>query len=176
MTGTIEFSTKRLLLRRYRMEDAPSLFVKLGCDPLMYEYSGWNPYATLDMAERTVRKFIDSYGDPGFYGWAIEYRGQLIGTIGAYDYNPEKNQIEIGISIERNSWGNGFATESLIGVLRYLTEREGIKTVTAWCASENAGSGKALQKAGMKQVAAVKDGLEVDGKKHDKLVFRYPAQ
>ncbi len=91
MTGTIEFSTKRLLLRRYRMEDAPSLFAKSGCDPLMYEYSGWNPYATLDMAERTVRRFIDSYGDPGFYGWAIEYQGQLIGTIGAYDYDPEKN-------------------------------------------------------------------------------------
>ncbi len=175
MTGTAEFSTKRLLMRRYRMGDAPLLFEKFGCDPQMFAYSGWNPYATREMAEETVQRFIGSYGDPGFYGWAIEYQGQMVGTVGAYDYNTEKNQIEIGISIERASWGKGFATEALAGVLRYRTEHEGIKAVTAWCAAENTGSMKAMTKAGMKQTAVEKDGLDVDGKTYDKLVFRYSA-
>ena len=175
MTGTAEFATKRLRMRRYRMDDAALLFEKFGRDPQMTAYSGWNPYATREMAEETVRRFVGSYGDPGFYGWAVECRGQLIGTVGAYDYDAGKNQIEIGISIERASWGKGFATEALTGVLRYLTEHEGIETVTAWCAAENTGSMKAMTKAGMKQTAAVKDGLEIDGKSYNKLVFRYTA-
>ena len=165
--------TKRLKLRKYRMEDAKDLYEKFGCDPQMYEYSGWNPYATYSMAEATVRKFTDSYARKDFYGWAVEYQGQLIGTVGAYDHDPENDQIEIGISIERNSWGNGFAAEALAGVLDYLTTHEKIGKVTAWCAAENAGSMKAMRKAGMKQTLVIKNGLEIAGKMHDKHFFSY---
>lgn len=173
MTGTTEFTTERLVMRRYKMEDSRVLFEKFGCDPQMYKYSGWNPYATYDMAKHTVQQYIDSYKRADFFGWAIEYQGHLIGTIGAYDFDAKKSQIEIGMSIEAASWGNGFATESLIGVLKYLTEHEGIETITAWCAADNIGSKRAMQKAGMKQIAIEKNGLEIDGKLHDKLIYHY---
>ena len=52
--GTAELRTDRLVLRRYRPEDAASLYRNLGSDPAMYKYSGWNPYATLEMAQETV--------------------------------------------------------------------------------------------------------------------------
>lgn len=173
MTGTSEFATKRLLMCKYRVEDAGVLFEKFGTDPKMYEYSGWNPYATYDMAKATVQRFIDSYKEPDFYGWAIRYQGNLVGSVGAYDFDPEKSRIEVGMSIERDSWGKGFATEALTGVLKYLTEHEGIKVVTAWCASDNTGSMRAMQKAGMKQTATVENALEIAGKKYDKLIYEY---
>lgn len=94
MAGTSEMTTQRLKLRRYRPEDARTLHDKFGRDPEMYEYSGWNPYATAEKAEDTVRGFIGSYDDASFYGWAIEYRGELIGTIGAYDYDPVTDTVE----------------------------------------------------------------------------------
>lgn len=90
MTGTIELTTERLLLRRYRLDDARILYEEFGCDFQMYEYSGWNPYAAYDKAVNTVQDYINSYNGPHFYGWAIEFQGHLIGTIGAYDYDPEK--------------------------------------------------------------------------------------
>jgi len=37
----------------------------------------------------------------------------MIGNIGAYDYDSKKNQIEVGFSIERASWGKGYAAEAL---------------------------------------------------------------
>jgi ribosomal-protein-alanine N-acetyltransferase len=175
MEGTAEIRTGRLILRRYRTEDANELYEKLGKGSQMYKYSGWNPYADPNMASETVRRFIDSYGDTTFYGWAIEYSGRLIGTIGAYDYDSDKNQIETGFSIERGSWGQGFATEALTAVLAYLTEHEGIGTVTAWCAAENIGSMKAMLKADMKQTHTEKNGLKVDRKLYDKLLFGYYA-
>lgn len=67
--GTAELQTERLILRRYRPEDAPVLYKEFGADAAMYQYSGWNPYGTPEMAQNTVRGFIDQYADEYFYGW-----------------------------------------------------------------------------------------------------------
>lgn len=142
----------------------------------MSEYSGWNPHQTQTMAMETIESCIKNYDNPRFYGWGIVYEGKLIGTIGAYDYDADKSWIEIGMSIERASWGHGFATEALTAVLRYLTEHENIKTVSAWCASDNIGSQKALEKSGMQMVRADKGDLEINGQTYDKLIFEYSMQ
>ncbi len=173
MSGTVELKTDRLLLRRHQSEDAEILFEIFGCDPQMSEYSGWNPYQTRAMAIETVESFIKSYDDTYFYGWGIVYKGKLIGTIGAYDYDANKNWIEIGMSIARTLWGQGFATEALTVVLRYLTEHENIQTVSAWCASDNVGSRKVMEKAGMKMVRTDKRALEMNGQTYHKLIFDY---
>lgn len=176
MEGTEELKTERLVLRRYCMEDAAVLHEQFGKDPEMFKYSGWNPYASSEMAEATVRDFIARYSDPQFFGWAIEYQGELIGTIGAYDYDPLTGEIETGFSIARAFWGRGFASEALRCVLEYLISQEGIHAVTAWCASENTGSAKTMRKAGMRLRHEDKDSLEVDGIRYDRMYFIYPGE
>ena len=171
--GTVELASRWLTIRRYKQEDAQLLYEGLGKDEEMFRYTGWNPYATEEMAEETVREFIESYDNPHFYGWALELEGILVGTIGAYDYDPESNSIEVGISIIRSFWGHGYATEALLAVLKYLTENEKIAHVIAWCASDNLGSRKAMEKAGMKLIRTEAGGLEVGGKAYDKLYFEY---
>ena len=171
MSGTVELRTDRLVLRRHVVEDAAPLHEGFGIDPAMYEYSGWNPYATPEMAEKSVAEFVASYADPRFYGWAIEAGGRLVGTIGAYDYDVGKNSVEVGMSIERASWGKGFATEALSAVLQYLSEEEGIATVIAWCASDNIGSQRAMEKAGMVRVRAEKDALSIGKATFDRIWF-----
>ena len=173
MTGTISLQTQRLLLRRHVLEDAWLLYQNFGTDAAMYRYSGWNPYATLEQAREAVRRFIESYADPRLYGWAIEREGRMIGTIGAYDFDPEKNQIEVGFSIERASWGKGYAAEALRAVLEYLTVQEGIACVTAWCASDNIASSRTLEKAGMRLSRIKAGGLEVGGRRYDRLDYIY---
>ncbi|MDC7288709.1 GNAT family N-acetyltransferase [Blautia schinkii] len=175
MQGTVRLETERLVLRRHILEDAHILYLCFGRDEKMYEYSGWNPYATEEMALETVQHFLESYSDTHFYGWAIEYEGQLVGTIGAYDYDPKSSSIEIGISIARNSWGKGFASEAMQRVLVYLTEDEGITTVTAWCAENNIGSRRAMEKAGMLQTSIENNALMINDKVFGKLNFEYHA-
>ena len=92
-SGTIELKTDRLILRRHTPDDAKILYRNFGTDPKMFEYSGWNPYATEKAAEETVRRFVDSYEDEHFYGWAVEHEDRLIGTVGAYDFDPETDSI-----------------------------------------------------------------------------------
>ena len=169
--GTAEMWTERLTLRRYRPEDAEPLYQYLGTDPEMHKYSGWNPYATPEMAQETVLHFIDSYDDEHVYSWVMDFDDVVIGTIGAYDY--EDDQIEVGFSVVQRWQGRGYATEALTKVLEYLTENEGISCVTAWCAAENIGSKRVLEKSGMQLVDTQKDGITVGEKTYDKLIYEY---
>lgn len=169
--GTVELWTEQMTLRRYRPEDAEQLHQRLGTDPAMYKYSGWNPYATLEMAQETVNRFIDGYDDDHSYSWVMDSDDVVVGTIGAYDY--QDDHIEVGFSIVKGWQGRGLATEALRKVLEYLTENEGIPYVTAWCASENIGSRRVLEKAGMRLVRTEKDGLTVGDRVYDKLTYEY---
>ena len=167
--GTVELRTERMILRRYRPEDADDLYRYLGTDPGMYAYSGWNSYATLEMAQKTVRGFIDSYGDNHNYSWIMDVDDVIVGTIGAYDY--KDGQIEVGFSVVKGWQGRGLATAALKKVLEYLTGNEGIPCVTAWCAAENIGSQRVLEKAGMQFVNIEKNGLVVGDRVYDKLTY-----
>ena len=169
--GTAELWTENLILRRYRTEDAEALYEKLGTDPDMARYSGWNPYATQGLAQETVRRFMESYEEAHAYSWVMDVDGLVVGTIGAYDY--AEDQIEVGFSVARAWRGRGFATEALRKVLKYLTENEGISCVTAWCAEENAASRSVMEKAGMHRVRTEKDGLRVGDRVYDRQIYEY---
>lgn len=171
--GTAELWTEHLVLRRYRPDDAEQLYEYLGKDPEMQKYSGWNPYATPEMARETVQHFIESYGDEHSYSWVMDVNGDdvVVGTIGAYDYSD--GCIEVGFSVIPGWQGRGFATEALQKVLEYLTENEGIGCITAWCAAENSASKRVLEKAGMEFVCKDKDGLTVGDMIYDKLIYEY---
>ena len=169
--GTVDLWTGRMILRRYRPEDADSLYQYLGTDPSMYAYSGWNPYATLEMAQETVRGFIASYDDEHVYSWIMDIDDVIVVTIGAYDYKDD--QIEVGFSVVKGWQRRGLATAALKKVLEYLTENEGISCVTAWCAAENIGSQKVLEKVGMKFLCTEKNALTVGDSVYDKLTYEY---
>ncbi len=172
---TGEITTERLILRHYRLEDALTLYEMIGTDEQMTQYTGWNPYSTKSIAEETVRTFIANADTPHFYGWVIQHDGELIGTVGAYDFNPDTNTVEIGISIGRKYWGNGYASEALQAVLQYLVNREDIVLVTAWCAADNKASAAVMKHCGMTDAGIEKGSLEINGNKYDKLWFEYRA-
>ena len=171
--GTVRIKTERLVLRRHTIEDADRLHDMFGADEKMFEYSGWDPYATREMARKTIQGFIDKYDEEFFFGWAIESDGELIGTIGAYDHNAEADSIEIGISIGRRNWGKGYATEALKAVLEYLTENKKIRVVKAWCASGNIGSRRIMEKCGMQLTSIDRSALQINGRTFDKLNYEY---
>ena len=184
--GTAELWTENLILRRYRPEDAEQLYERFGTDPAMSKYSGWNPYATPEMAQETVQEFIKSYEKDHSFSWVMDVDSVVVGTIGAYDYEDgrievgtigaydyEGSRIEVGFSVDAGWQGRGFATEALREVLKYLTENEGISCVTAWCAEENIASRRVLEKAGMRFVRTEKCGLAVADRVYDKLIYEF---
>ena len=45
--------------------------------------------------------------------------------------------------------------------------------MTAWCAAENVGSKRVLEKAGIRSVGIEQDGLVIGEKAFDKLLYEY---
>ena len=169
--GCVELRTERLILRRYRPEDADALYRYLGTDPAMHQYSGWNPYETLEKSQETVLGMIRSYDDGHVYSWVMDVEDVIVGTIGAYDFQDDR--IEVGFSVVKGWQGRGLATEALKKVLEYLTENEEIPCVAAWCAAENIGSRCVLEKAGMNLVSTEDGGVAVGDRVCDRLNYEY---
>lgn len=48
-----------------------------------------------------------------------------------------------------------------------------LKHVTTWCAADNISSRKVLEKSGMHLVNTEKDGLIIDGRVYDKMIYEY---
>jgi RimJ/RimL family protein N-acetyltransferase len=153
------------------MEDADELYRRFGTDSEMVRYSGWNPYATPELTLETVRRFIESYGDEHSYSWVMDVDDVLVGTIGAYDFTGD--QIEVGFSVVKDWQGRGIATAALRSVLEYLTDNEKIPRVTAWCAAENIGSRRVLEKAGMKHLQTEEKGLVVGDRAYDRMIYEF---
>ena len=154
----------KLHLRPYAMSDADTIYENLGCDPEMMRYTGWNPYFSPEATENFVADVIRKYeSDEKEYSWLITYKGEPVGTIGAYDYDVEQNCIEIGYSIFRRYWGNGFASRALKLVKDYLMQEEGIHTLKAWSADANIASKRVLEKAGFVQTEVKEAAINVNG-------------
>lgn len=174
--GTVEIWVESVTLRRYRPEDAEQLYKYLGKDPEMDRYTGWNPFATREMAEETVRSFIDSYDDEHSYSWIMDIDDVIVGTIGAYDFDVDElgqSKIEVGFTVVDGWRRRGLATEALKKILEYLTDNEGISCVTAWCAADNTASRIVLERSGMRLTGKEKDGITVGDKVYDKLIYEY---
>ncbi|MBR0208008.1 MAG: GNAT family N-acetyltransferase [Oscillospiraceae bacterium] len=174
--GTVELWTDRMILRRYRPEDAEPLHRGLGTDPTAFPYAGRNPYATPETARETVRQIIESSRDEHFYAWVMDIEDVVVGTIGARPL--EGGRTEVGFNIVRGWRGRGLAAEALKKVLEYLTKNEGISCVTASCAPEDGAARRALEKAGMRLVRAERDGRAGGGEAGGKALcsFRFPCE
>ena len=132
----------------------------------------WTPQCTAPLSSRqTVRRFIEGYDDPHSYSWVMDVDDVLVGTIGAYDFTG--NQIEVGFSVVKDWQGRGIATAALRSVLEYLTDNEKIPRVTAWCAAENIGSRRVLEKAGMKHLQTEEKGLVVGDRAYDRMIYEF---
>lgn len=149
MIKTIKTSSEGLCIVPETLQDAENIYKYMGCDPEITRYTGWNPYQTLEATIEKIKR--DMAADDGSYSWVIKKDGAFIGTIGAYDYNAEDSSIEIGYSIARDFWGNGYAKAAVNAVVEFLQSQPHIQRINAWSHKNNAASCKVLLGAGFKE-------------------------
>lgn len=151
----IERQTKKIISNGLEIvpemvEDAENIYKYMGCDSEIIKYTGWNPYQTL---QSTIDKIQRDLSDTDTYSWVIKKDGEFIGTIGAYDYNSEDESIEIGYSIARKYWGNGYAGIAAKAVVDFLLYDVHMKKVRAWSRKANIASRKILTAAGFQEIS-----------------------
>nr|BFE62374.1 GNAT family protein [Dactylosporangium thailandense] len=149
--------TERLLLRPFRVADAPGLSAYRS-DPRVARYQGWDAPFPIESALAFVAG-LDGR-DPRAEGWfqyAVELRetGALIGDVGANRHD-EGRQAEIGFTLAPGYQGHGYAAEAAGRVVHHLLAEEGLHRVHASVDARNERSARLLERLGFRR-----EGLEV---------------
>ena len=166
--------TERLLLRRPRSQDAAAIFTRYAGDASVGRYLAWPIHRSVD----DTKAFLE-LADAEWQRWPagpyLICRGEeetVIGSTGLVFDSPRT--ASTGYVIARDSWGRGFATESVLAMTR-LAKALRCDRLLAYCHPEHAASERVLDKAGFLRDALLADFCEfpnlVRGKRQS--VVRY---
>lgn len=158
-TGTQELQTKRLVLRRFREEDAEAVYRNYGGDPAVNRYISYTPCLTKKATREFLQMNMDRYEtDPDFYSWAITMDDVIVGTIGLFHVSPEADSCELGYTIGSKWWGDGLATEAAGAVIRFAFREMEMHRVYGSHHLDNTASGIVLVNNGMKYEGILRHG------------------
>jgi len=172
VTTDVNLETGRLLLRRFRPEDAGGL-AAYRSDRDVARYQSWAAPLSTEEAVRIVGELAD--GDPGRPGWfqyAVVTRaeGDLIGDVGVNRHH-NGMQAEIGFTLARPWWRRGYASEAVGRVLQRLFGDEGLHRVSAECDARNAASARLLDRLGFRREGLRRSHTWIKGEWTDDLLF-----
>jgi RimJ/RimL family protein N-acetyltransferase len=111
--------TKRLVLRKLKPDDLPSLRLIVQDSQTMLAWNGaWSEEETVGGLE----KQLTSYSENDFGRWAVILKesGLFVGICGLQWEDVLKDSVlEIGYLFNRSFWHNGYATEAAIACKKY---------------------------------------------------------
>ncbi|MFV0393915.1 MAG: GNAT family N-acetyltransferase [Coprobacillaceae bacterium] len=134
--------TNRLSIRYFKESDNKDLYNYLS-DKEVLQYEPYQPFTIEQANEEALRRSKDT----NFY--AVCLNDTLIGNI--YLAKGEFNTWELGYVFNRNYWGQGYATESVLALLDYAFNQLQARRIKALCNPENKASWTLLQRLGMRR-------------------------
>lgn len=140
--------TERLILRKFKMSDAPDLF-EIWSNPDVTEGTGTNSDVQLDQSkDRIANYFIPE----ALIVWALENKlnGKMIGFV---ELHINGDQGELGWMLNQKFWGKGFAPEAASAIQELAFHNLNLNIVTASCNIENTKSSRVMEKLGLKKMA-----------------------
>ncbi|MBK7851914.1 MAG: GNAT family N-acetyltransferase [Bacteroidetes bacterium] len=104
--------------------------------------------------------------------FAIEVGGEAIGSIGYFPKdNIYKYNAEIGYWIGEPFWGRGIIPEVLRVMTEYIFETTRLTRIYAEVFGRNTASARALEKAGFKKEATIRQNIIKNNKTDDTLIY-----
>lgn len=156
--GTITLETERLILRKFKIEDAEAMYNNWATDPECNKYLSWDLHKNIEETKSIIQMWIDQY-DKGSYNWVVELKDthEIIGNISAVHIHKKDLNCEIGYCYGSKYWGKGYGTEALKRVIEFFLNDCSLHLVEARHISGNPASGRVMEKSGMKKEAMLKD-------------------
>jgi RimJ/RimL family protein N-acetyltransferase len=143
-------STPHLILRALRPSDRDDLYA-YASDPEIDRFTPWRHYQSLAEARADLDEFLAEYERDGLGAWGIEHSAdhRLIGIATFSPPHPHHRRVELGYTIARTYWGQGYATEAAQALVRFGLDHMQLVRIEAVCLPENIASARVLQKIGM---------------------------
>ena len=142
--------TPRLILRALQPSDLDDLY-EYASDPEIDHYVPWEHYKNIEEARENLNEFLEEYQKDGLGAWGIEHCAgkKLIGIINTSIPHRINRRVEIGYTIARAYWGQGYATEAVQALIQFGFEKMELVRIEAVVLPENLASSRVLEKSGM---------------------------
>ena len=140
--------TERLILRWFREDDLDD-FSRMSADPEVMRFLGDGKPMDRMFTWRQMATFMGHWYFRGYGIWAVEekFSRRVIGRIGFM--NPAGwPGFELGWTLGRESWGNGYATEGARRALEYAFTEMNRDHVISLIAPDNLASIKVAERLG----------------------------
>jgi ribosomal-protein-alanine N-acetyltransferase len=144
--------TARLLLRPFLLTDAQDV-QRLAGDKAVAEPTSAIPHPYEDgMAEAWISTHQSAFDSGKMTSFAIILKASntLIGAISLLNISDDGHRAELGYWIGRKFWEQGYGTEAARAVMEYGFSELYLNRIHGRCLKRNRGSGRVLEKAGMR--------------------------
>ena len=151
--GTVTLETERLILRRFIMNDVTDAYNNWLSDPDVAMYMQWDAHTNIKQTQEWIAKYyVGNYEKNDYYRWAIALKedNRVIGSVGFNIEREYDSVADVSYALCKRLWNKGIMSEALTAVIAYALKEVKINRLEAFHAVANPGSGKVLQKAGMK--------------------------
>lgn len=157
--GTRTIETERLILRKLEISDLEQVYNNWCSDPKVSKYVTWDMHENIEQTKEYIKFKLGLYEKDYRFDWVVVIKetNEVIGEIDSVKQSLNYNLVELGYCYGSKYWNNGYATEALSAVIRYLKEVALVEKVTACHISTNPASGRVMQKAGMNYDATLKE-------------------
>lgn len=161
--------TPRLILRKWRITDAEDLFDIMKSSSVIM--GGWMPHSDINMSVEALREYIESDER-----WAVELKNsrKVIGSVRVYpDTNRGKFYAKsINYVLSEEYRGNGYMTEAVRQIIRYLFEEMNADLISAFHYPDNIKSKKVLENCGFEYEITIENGSQrYDGQFFDAVCY-----
>lgn len=165
--------TERLVLRDFKETDWEAIHA-YASDPEVVRYMDWGPNTEEETKNFIQRAIAHQKEQPRrTYTLAIVLKSdsRLIWGCGIEVSNPDNRQGWIGYCLNRNFWGQGYATETAKSLLEFGFNHLNLHRVFATCAPAKIASSQVLEKIGMQREGHLREHKWTKGKWRDSLVY-----
>lgn len=144
----MELLTPRLILRTVCLEDAAAYF-EMFSDAESTKY-WWEPaWTNFDQATSRIQHLVSTIQEPELaLSVVLRENGEVIGTGNLFQISKTCRRAEIGYSIRRDYWGQGFGSEVVAGIVEHAFATLGLNRLEADIDPNNVGSAKVLERNG----------------------------
>jgi len=148
----MHLETERLLIRDIILADKLTIF-NYRSDPEANKFQNWIP-ETLEDVEQFIQRNNKEFNQPeSWYQVLITEKDTeaVIGDIGIHFFGAENLQVELGITLNKDFQGRGYAFEALKGVINFLFNDMKKHRIMASVDPENIDSLKLMERIGFRK-------------------------
>jgi len=172
MSIGLVLSSGRLILRPLQIEDALEIYMYRS-NANANQFQGWIPSDLSDVKDFILTRISPEINIPDtWFQMAMVEResNKIIGDIGIHFLKSDNSAVELGITLNQDFHGNGFASEALTAIITHLFSKLNKQHVFATIDPNNGSSIRLFERLGFRRQGLIEIDM-VRSEWPDDLVF-----